>query len=239
MLRLFFLWTACLLLFPILALQGLWVRRQAIQLPEAIGARASSVSERLLVVLGDSVVAGVGVDERHQALPAKLAGEMSLMDGSTWAWRAMGTNGDRLKDILQHVPRLSLLEQKPDMVVVNVGVNDVTKLTSLMRWQLEITTLVSQLKQGLDVPVVFLGLPPMQHFSLLPQPLRFALGVRAQILDQSLERVANLLPNIHFVKTELSLQEGFMASDGYHPSAEGVEVWSQSLAAQLRDRALI
>ncbi len=233
MIKLSLLWTLCLFLSPLLVAQGFWTRRRALKMPEAAGARASDVTGDLILVLGDSVVAGVGVEHMTDSLAAQLCAAVSGNTGKPFGWRAIGTNGHRLQDVLDNLGQISQLEVKPSLIVINVGVNDVSHLTSLTRWQLQLTSLVSRAKQDLKVPLVLLGLPPMHAFPLLPQPLRFALGVRAKMLDASLERIAGLLTDVYFLPAELPLEPRFMAEDGYHPSRDGVAKWCETLAAQL------
>lgn len=233
MIKLSLLWTLCLFLAPLLLVQGIWIRRRAIRLPEAAGPRSSGDSNDLILVLGDSVVAGVGVERTGDALPAALGAAISARTGKPINWRAIGTNGHRLQDVLDNLGQIQQLEAKPKLIVVNIGVNDVSHLTSLTGWQLQLTTLVSRVKQEIGVPLVLLGLPPMHAFPLLPQPLRFALGVRAKMLDNSLEKISGLLPDVYFLRADLPLEPEYMAVDGYHPSAAGVAKWAQALAEQL------
>jgi lysophospholipase L1-like esterase len=234
MLKLTLLWTACLFLAPILLLQGIWTRKRALKLPEAAGSRSGGDAGPLMLVLGDSVVAGVGVATTSEALPAQLAAALTRKTGTAYRWRALGSNGHRLQDVLLTLQQIQFLEEKPDLIVINVGVNDVSKLTSLTRWQLQLTTLVSEVKQKFSAPLILLGLPPMHVFPLLPQPLRFALGVRAKMLDHSLQKIAGLLPGVFFVSTELPMQAEFMAVDGYHPSAAGVARWCDGLSDEIQ-----
>lgn len=221
------------MLFPILLIQGVLTRRRAVKLPEAPGPRHGGEAGDLIVVFGDSVVAGVGVSTTSEALPAKLTASLVEQSGQEYQWRAVGSNGDRVEDLVRKLPQIAFLEQKPALVVVNVGVNDVSKLTSMVRWQLHLTTLISEAKQKLGVPIVFLGLPPMHAFPLLPEPLRFVLGVRAKMLDLNLERMAKLIPGVFYLKTDLSFEPEYMAVDGYHPSAAAIDVWTRQLASEL------
>ena len=236
MLRLSLLWTVCLFLAPILILQGVWVRRRALRLPEAAGPRRGGEGKLKLLVIGDSIVAGVGVKEMQAALPARLAQHLSQHYPEGVSWQAVGHNGDRLRDVIQRLP---LIAESADLVVVNVGVNDVSHLTSMMRWQLDLTSLVADLTQRFRAPIVLLGLPPMDRFPLLPQPLRFALGTRARLLDHSLMRVGELVPQVTYIATDLSMDAGAMAADGYHPGFTIVDNWSAEIAKTLVRAAVL
>lgn len=221
-------------LFPLLPLQGMLTRKRAMRLPEASGARTGGDSGGLVVVLGDSVVAGVGIETTADAMPAQLTRALGQQMGKPLRWRAIGSNGHKLQDVLVQLKQLEFLEEAPELIVINVGVNDVSNLTSLTRWQLQLTTLVSEVKSRFSAPLLLLGLPPMHAFPLLPQPLRFALGTRARMLDLSLKKIAGLLENVFYLQADLPLEPEFMAVDGYHPSAAGVQVWTESLAQQYR-----
>tara|TARA_R110002072_G_scaffold20841_4_gene75192 strand:- start:9562 stop:10272 length:711 start_codon:yes stop_codon:yes gene_type:complete len=236
MIRLSLLWTCCLFLSPLLLLQGFFVRRRAIKLAEATGPREMTQGDFRILVIGDSIVAGVGVEVTSAALPAQLATLISEHRGEPVSWRSEGQNGDRLGDLLKRLP---LLDGRADLVVINIGVNDVSHLTSMTRWQLELTTLVGELIKRFRVPIVLLGLPPMHGFPLLPQPLRFALGTRAKMLDHSLSRVGRLLTQVTYIATELPLDAEYMAEDGYHPCAKGVAAWATQISLALRREKLI
>jgi lysophospholipase L1-like esterase len=234
--RLSLLWTLCLFLAPLLLVQGVYVRRRAVRLDEAVGPKQVTAGSYRMLVLGDSIVVGVGVKNTDDALPSQLANRLSELRGERISWRAEGRNGDRIRDLVQ---RLHLSDGVADLVVINVGVNDVSHLTSMTRWQLELTSLVGELLKRFRGPIVLLGLPPMHAFALLPQPLRFALGVRAQMLDYSLSLVGRLLSRVTYVPTALSLDPVYMSEDGYHPSAEGVKVWAAKIVEALDQEKII
>lgn len=109
----------------------------------------------------------------------------------------------------------------------------------MTRWQLELTSLIGELIKRFRAPIVLLGLPPMHAFPLLPQPLRFALGTRAKMLDHSLARIGRLLPQVTYIPTVLSLDPAYMSEDGYHPSADGVKVWAAKVAEVLGQEKII
>lgn len=234
MIRLSLIWTLCLFLAPILVVQGLLTRRRAIKLPEAIGVRSSQHVAPNILVLGDSVVAGVGVETTSQALPAKLARSMATLVGNDIAWRAVGFNGDKLQDVLANLKQQIVLGAEADLVIVNVGVNDASGLTSMTRWQMQLVALIAEVKQHFDCPLTFIGLPPVGFFPLLPHPLRFVLGVRAQMLDLSMAKIASVMPNVFYVPLELPLQAEYMAEDGYHPSAQAIELIAHEMAQRLQ-----
>ncbi len=234
LLRLSLLWWTSLLLLPLLLVQGLMTRRLALRLPEGEPPNEGFVGEGeaepiTLVGLGDSVVAGVGVDHMHESLTAKLGSELSNINNTPCNWVAHGVNGDALNDLLLKLPALKL--SSGDIALVSIGVNDVTRLTSLLRWQLGLTSLISELK-GNFRKIILLGVPPMGRFTALPHPLRWVLGIRARMLDVVLGQFA-LMENVYWVDAGLSFDESHLAKDGYHPNAEACELMARSIAEQI------
>ena len=234
MLRLTILWTLCLFLAPLLVLQGLLVRARTVALPAALGPSNGQVGEGssslLLLGIGDSVIEGLGVAHVEEALTRQLALKLHQQNSRPILLQTQGRNGDRVRDLIARLPLLDGVE--PDLVLVSIGVNDVSHLTSVTRWQWEVTHLIAELKLRFSAPIVFLGIPPMGQFSALPQPLRFALGVRARLLDQTLQQAAKLLSGIYWFDTASGFQAQLLARDGYHPGPLACESLATALSLQ-------
>ena len=263
--KLVLMWTLCLFLLPLLVLQGIWARRTTVSLPEAAppyhGTYDGKEPPIHILGLGDSVIAGVGVNYLEESLTAQIARSTSRKVDRRVNWRAVGCNGDKARDLLARYQAVEnndpthlqfsetgeLLEPAvpfavdrawqedngttlPDYVVVSIGVNDVSGLTSLTRWNFEITQVIALLREHFGVPILFLGIPPMARFPALIHPLKFALGVRAAMLDKTIQRAAELLPDVHWIDSLNLFQPGHMAVDGYHPSASGCEVLGEVIA---------
>lgn len=257
MLKLVLLWTLCLFLLPVLVLQGLWVRKRTLKLPEAAHPDRGEYGDRnpaiSILGIGDSVIAGVGVDNLEDALTAQVAKSTSERIGRQVSWRIEGKQGDRVADLLAKYARAvpgvgsgplfsesgELIGQEvpggmlPDYVIVSIGVNDVSHLTSLTRWHFEVTQLIAELREKFSVPILFLGIPPMGKFPALAHPLKFALGVRAAMLDQTIQRAAELLTDVYWLNTNKFFNQGHIALDGYHPSVSGCQILGEKIAEKL------
>lgn len=232
MAKLALLWNLCLLLFPLLLIQALWARFRTLRLPEASGTTHRHHETGLSVLgIGESTVAGVGVPEMDQALTARIADGLSGLAGQPVSWDAFGQNGDRLKDLLAKRERFPSREF--DAVIVAVGVNDVTGLTSLLRWSQQIIELTTKLKEQYAAPICFCSVPPMHLFSALPQPLRYVLGLRARMLDLVLSKTAEVSEGVFYLDSGFQPEDQCLASDGYHPSEKGYQVWGELVSEQL------
>ncbi|WP_240789671.1 SGNH/GDSL hydrolase family protein [Pseudomonas leptonychotis] len=239
-LRAYAWWLGLALLAPVALPLALRTRRNTLRLPPAAGllsgvAGADLPGEPLrLLVLGESTVVGVGVDELHAALVGQLATALAVRCGRPVAWRACGENGitaaQAHKQLLPQV-----LEQPFDLALLVFGVNDTTRLTSLSRWDTALGSMAAALSAR-GARVAFSSVPPLQHFSALPGLLRWLLGMRAGLLDARLRQLAARLGAGHHA-VELEFSPEYLARDGYHPSGLGYRVWAEGLAVSLAPAA--
>lgn len=229
-------WIGLLLLAPIALPLALRTRRNTLRLAPAAGLLSGVAGEGLpgaplrLLVLGESTVVGVGVDDMQLALVGQLAGALALQCGRPVAWRACGENGVTAVQACQRLlPQV--LEQPIDLALLVFGVNDTTRLTSMLRWQTALGSMAQALTAR-GAQVAFSSVPPLQHFTALPWLLRRLLGWRAALLDARLSQLAHRLGAGHHA-VDLEFSPAYLARDGYHPSALGYRVWAQGLAVSL------
>lgn len=220
-------------MLPITAIQGLWLRRKATRLPGAPGARQGSTGtgEPLhLLALGDSIIDGVGTPDTSASLPVQFADALAERSGRRVHWRIEGETG---VDIQQLLERLDTIEhqQPAQLVLLSIGVNDVTGLSSTRHWRRKLEQLLGQLdSRWPGVRVIFAGLPPMSRFPLPPQPLRYSLGLRAATLDRISAELISKYPNAVHVPTRINPEKHGFCEDGFHPSAESCTLWASELA---------
>ncbi|MCR4508997.1 SGNH/GDSL hydrolase family protein [Pseudomonas sp. 32.2.56] len=235
-LRAYAWWLGLALLAPIALPLAVHTRRNALRLPPARGSLNGVVGADLpgeplrLLVLGESTVVGVGVDELHAALVGQLAAALAARSGRPVAWRACGENGITAAQAHERLlPQV--LGQPFDLALLVFGVNDTTHLTSLPRWEAALGGMAQALAVR-GARVAFSSVPPLQHFTALPWLLRRLLGMRAALLDARLRRLAARQGAGHHA-VELEFSAEYLARDGYHPSALGYRVWAEGLALNL------
>lgn len=221
------------LLLPVTALQGLWLRRRALRLPGAPGERRGSCGDGnplRLLALGDSIMDGVGTGHVQDSLPVQFARALAEELGRRVDWLIEAQTGNTIDDVLA---RLDAVEAgfRADVVLLSVGVNNVTGLTGTRRWRAHVEALLVRLGERFpDARIIFTGLPPMSLFPLPPQPLRFSLGLRANTLDRIASSVIAGHPNARHVPTRINPAEHGFCEDGFHPSAESCTLWARELA---------
>ena len=155
------------LLGPLLWLEGKYVRHVTPQLPEPPGVREGTTGqgpELRLLIAGDSAAAGVGATSQEEALCGRLVGY--LRPHFTVEWQLLAING------LDSPGLVKLLQEAPldrfDVVVLSIGVNDVTNLVSpsqWLQWQDQLASVIqTRFKPRL---LIHSAIPPMHCFTCL------------------------------------------------------------------------
>lgn len=222
------------LLLPVSAIQGLALRRKALRLPGAAGARQGCTGnggDLHLLAIGDSIIDGVGAVQMENSLPVQFAKALSEQMNRSVYWRVEGQTGYDINDVIDRLDSLQEV-RPPDIVLISVGVNDVTGLSSTRHWRRQLAGLLDRLNGNWPgCRIVFAGLPPMSRFPLPPQPLRFTLGLRATVMDRIAADIIARYPNAVHVPTRISPSDHSFCEDGFHPSPESCTLWARELAS--------
>lgn len=229
--------------YPLLLTQGgyAFLRTPRLGAPpgENAGTFAGDEPMLRLLALGESTVAGVGVDSPSGALTAQTALALNAATGRSIAWRAVGQMGATV-----HLAREELVSQIPDgakadVCLIVLGVNDTLRLRAPSSWAREMRALVDEVRAAADPSLIVLtAVPPVGHLTALPQPLRTRLGRHASRLDEALERVAFGQDDVIHVPMPFEGNAKFLAADGFHPSALGYRAWGERLAERTAEAIL-
>jgi len=221
-----------LALAPLLLAQALHVRRVALELPEPPGPRAGRTGNGTplrLLILGDSSAAGVGASDQSLALSGQLAAILGKSHALHWQLEA--ATGATSASALARLERLE--NMRFDAALIVLGVNDVTHATPLARFLSRRRAIHRALRHRFGVSrILASGLPPMGHFPLLPQPLRWTLGLTAARFDAALARLCADDGCAH-LPLDLPYEARFVATDGFHPSEAAYGRWAEMLAPLL------
>lgn len=217
---------------PLLLAQGLHVRRVTPRLPEPPGPRSGRAgvgSPLRLLVAGDSAAAGVGAASQEEALTGRLVAKLATR--RTLDWRLEARTGYTSADVLEHLAGLP--GQRFDVVVLSLGVNDVTRGIGPTRW-LARQAALADLLQSRFAPsaLLFAALPPMHLFPALPQPLRWYLGARARDFNVALADWLPRRPGCHLVAPDFQ-DLADIATDGFHPGPGAYTAWADLVASEI------
>ncbi|MFC7005518.1 SGNH/GDSL hydrolase family protein [Bowmanella sp. JS7-9] len=224
------------LLAPLLLQQGKRVRRDTLRLPEAEGDRTGQQGHGRplrLLIFGDSAAAGVGATHQHQALSGQLI--QCLTPHHPVDWQLIAHSGLTTANALAFLQSQS--PRPADVLVLSLGVNDVTSRISVKEWIFQYEKLLNFARQQLDVShILATAVPPMHQFPALPQPLRWYLGQRAQHFNQTLAAHLHSANDGEFVSIAGQLTGQHMASDGFHPGPAIYQAWANTIAKRILTR---
>ncbi|MCK7593503.1 SGNH/GDSL hydrolase family protein [Pseudomarimonas salicorniae] len=222
---------------PLIAAQGLWLRRTAYRAPPATGAvrgRAGNGPPLHLLALGDSITVGVGLQRLDEALPAQLAAVLSARLEREVHWCTGGRNGATSRHLRRQIGEHGTDLGAADLILISIGVNDATGLRRRARVAEDLDAALDALRAANPrVPIMLAGLPPLQSFPVLPSPLRQLLGLRARQLDGLLAALAQSRAGVLHLPMPLVPAPGQFAADGFHPNAAACRQWAATLVDRL------
>jgi lysophospholipase L1-like esterase len=192
------------------------------------------------LVMGDSTVAGQGGDY-SVGLAMATANHLSknasveLLNTAVSGARSADIVADQLKDGIKH---------NPDVVLIVVGSNDVTHLTSKASVRSSISQAIDRLiNSNCNVKIVITGSADMGAVPRIPQPLRFLAGVRAgqlntMFVDLAKQKQVTFAPIAEKTGPIFRANPDLFAQDNFHPNTKGYDVWVPVLNRAL-DEALV
>lgn len=230
-------------LFPLLWRQGKQIRLRVPQLPPAAGSCGSvgEGRELRLVTMGESTIAGIGVETHEEGFTGTLAQSLSRHFGRAVQWRVLARSGYTAKEVkAKLVPRLP--EIPPHLIVIGLGGNDTFHFNPPWKWRQHIQELAGAIRQMHPrVPILFTNMPPVGLFPAVTPLLRFFLGRQVQLLGAALRRQIAGQHGVYYYNrpitwadwrerlgVEAEAEELF--SDGVHPSKLTYQIWAEDIA---------
>jgi lysophospholipase L1-like esterase len=188
-----------------------------------------------LAWLGDSTGAGIGASGEDAAVVTLVAREL----GRSVELRVLAQSGARIADVLgEQLPRLPRVDA--DVVVLAVGGNDVTHLTSGSLFAARYDLVLEALRRIGPAQIVSVGIGDFGTVPRIPQPLRAIVEWRGRALDE-LIRDATARHDVPYV--DLYGETGpvfgvspgrYYAPDGFHPNDLGYREWADAILEVLR-----
>ena len=232
MIRNLLFWT----LFPFVLPQAIRLRQNAPRFPGAGGPKKGTAGAGApldLLAVGDSIIAGVGAADLSRALVGQTAAQLAHRLECRIDWTARGSIGaDSNKVLHRLVPRLP--DSEADIIILSVGVNDVTGLSPVSRWQRNLNDLLAALHHHSPGAVIAVaGIPPLEGFPLLPQPLRALFGLRGKTFDRAARKMVSRKPWAVYVPLDFDPTPDRFSADGYHPSEASYSLFGQLMAERI------
>lgn len=229
--------TLTIALIPALIIQGKRVKKNILRLDEPSGDRQgqSGCGKPLsILILGDSAAAGVGVEQQDDALLGQVI--TALKDQYKITWNLHAKTGHSTSQVIQSLEALN--EQHYDVVLTSVGVNDVTKLMPAHIWFKKQERLYAEIfKKFSPQLVIAAGVPPMNLFPALPNPLAWLFGQYAKNMNHQFKKLVDQSQNLDWIEYDIQKYQALnleMAKDGFHPSKEVYKLWAEQVADKIR-----
>ncbi|MEM9886675.1 MAG: SGNH/GDSL hydrolase family protein [Bacteroidota bacterium] len=241
-------------LLPVLYFQGKRIRASVPRLPEATDPQG--VVEKTgqtvlnLLCIGESTMAGVGVEIHKEGFVGTLAEELSELLQREVQWQVYARSGYTAKRMTEKlVPKAKNVSA--DLIVVGVGGNDAFTLNRPKKFRLEVEALIKAIHFQLpDVPIFFTNMPPIKEFPAFTSTIKFVVGNLVEILGETLADVVAQYENV-FYSAETITMRGWMKkwdvagkahdffSDGVHPSKLTYQVWAKDMAHFINSTSVI
>ncbi|WP_162933105.1 SGNH/GDSL hydrolase family protein [Roseovarius sp. EL26] len=202
-------------------------------MPPPKGAKSGVVGQgrplRLFIV-GDSSAEGVGVSHQKAALSGRTVDRLAR--DFEVHWRVVAKSGATAGDTVE---RLKSSEAETfDVAITVLGVNDTKNGIGSAAWQAHYQEVFALLQEKFEVRhILACGLPPLQDFPLLPNPLRGVLDRRARRFEALLLRMIAANERAAFLPMPPRLDPSKMAEDGFHPGPEIYDEWGARAAAAI------
>jgi lysophospholipase L1-like esterase len=239
---------------PLMYIQGKRIRASVPKLPHAKGPSGRSGSGGgaafRLITLGESTIAGIGVETHTKGFSGTLAKALSNQLGKAVDWKVYAKSGYTAALVTEKlIPKIK--EEEIDLIVIGLGGNDAFHLNAPWRWRRDIRSLIVALRERFpQTTVVFTNMPPIRSFPAFTPLIQRVVGNHVELLGQSLERVVQPLPNIFYYDRVITLEDwrhrlGVTAppsdffSDGVHPSELTYQVWARDVAGFIKKGGII
>jgi acyl-CoA thioesterase-1 len=185
----------------------------------AAPAPAATAATPVVVFLGDSLTAGLGLDE-GQAYPALLDRQLRE-EGRPARVINAGVSGDTTAGGLSRLGWL--LKQRPDLVVVGLGANDGLRALPLTEVESNLRAIILR-SQAAGARVLLLGMRIPPNYG--PYADQFAAIYPKLAKEMHVPLVPFLLDKVGGIR---SLNQ----SDGVHPTAKGQEIVARNVRPYL------
>ena len=174
----------------------------------AATANANEPVDKNILVLGDSLSAGLGVNY-DQAWPSLLQSRINKI-GASYRVINAGVSGDTTSGGISRLPRL-LKKYSPEILILELGGNDGLRGTSLKAIEKNLRDMINS-AQSNDITVILIGVQLPPNYGVL-----YTEGFENIFSDLAKEYGLGLIQG----SLKTMVNEGLMQSDGIHPNVPG------------------
>jgi lysophospholipase L1-like esterase len=208
--------------------------------PPSVPAKLGAGTPLTYVVMGDSTAAGEGASSYKTGIADTTA--RYLARNHTVTYVNVAISGARTHDVLATQVQKAV-SYKPDVVLLAIGANDVTHVTSSGSVKKSAQQIINQLiAANCNVKIVLTGSPDMGAVPRLLQPLRWLAGAKTNSLNATFGELVRdnkltFAPIAAKTGSQFRQNHALFAADHFHPNDQGYATWMPVLEPAL-DAAL-
>jgi lysophospholipase L1-like esterase len=239
-------------LLPLIYFQGKNVRKKVPKLPEAKEPKGfvnGDFDKNLNILsIGESTIAGVGVDYHKNGFTGALANTLSKELEKNIHWKVYAQSGFTVKQVNRKIiPKIE--ENSTDIIVIGMGGNDAFTLNSPKKWRTDIENLINSIQHKFpNTPIFFTNMPPIKEFPAFTKSIKFVIGNLVEILGNELNNVIKNKENVYYNNEIVTLKNWskrhalpsnnskIYFSDGVHPSKLTYHVWGEEMANFIKSK---
>jgi lysophospholipase L1-like esterase len=246
----------CLLgipLLPIIIIQGKILKRKIPVLPEADKNRTGFIGSGdtfNLVTIGESTIAGVGVDDHKEGITGNIAKVLQEFTGKKINWDVLANSGYSAESVNKKL--MPLLPSKPiDLIVIGLGANDAFELRSPLQWKKGITDIIVSIRnKNINCPIVIAAMPPLRYCPAFSILFKCIFGGLVLLYSKTMKSICRSHHQVYFINQEINyknwspridpgLTMNDLFCDGVHPSRLSYELWGREIGEYVIENKLI
>ena len=232
-------------LLPIMFFQGKKIRATVPNLPEAKNPKGyiKKESDKTLkiICIGESTIAGVGVDFHKNGFPEALANEIATSNNISVLWNVYAKSGYTAKMVRKKLVPI-IEESNADAIIIGLGGNDAFTLNSPEVWMFQINQLIKKLKRKYPkTTIYFTNMPPIKEFPAFTKTIKFVIGNLVEIFGKRLHRRVSRKRDVYYNSEIITLENwqnkyniqgdfSIFFSYGVHPSKLTYQTWGKDMA---------
>lgn len=232
---------------PVMYFQGKRIKASVSELPPAKGPSGQytlpeSTQEPLkLLTIGESTIAGIGVETHEEGFSGTLAKELAQAFQRSIDWKVYAKSGYAARRVTQEILP-EIVESEVDLIVVGIGGNDAFELNFPQRWRRDVMQLITELRERFPKsPIVFCNMPPIKAFPAFTPLIKTTIGNLVEILGKELQKLVKAYDHVFYHYDIITVEawigkyniEGEASdffSDGVHPAKLTYQVWAKEIS---------
>jgi len=177
-----------------------------------------------ILVLGDSTAVGTGTSDNRYSTAGRLASEFSTAEITN-----MSENGLKIGELVE---RVESLNERYTIIVIQIGANDIIRLTSLNMVDLELQKLLTKANELSD-KVIILHSGDIGESKFFPVYVRPLLSSRSKKVRDIYIKNAETFGVSYVDLFGIEMPDSMYSSDKLHLNDDGYEVWFKEIMKKI------